>query len=111
MEQCVGVRSHLEKWGLVKSGDEAPAGGAEARQPYGSPSAGESFVAVSALLANRDRRPYDKGFYRMLLDSKEAGEKIVTVGRDIFRPDQRRPYTDEITVDDTALMVRLIQRS
>ena len=56
-----------------------------------------------------DRRPYDKGFYHMLLDSKEAGEKIAVVGRDMFRPDQRRPHIDEITVDDTALLVRLIQ--
>ena len=27
----------------------------------------------------------------------------------MFRPDQRRPHIDEITVDDTALLVRLIQ--
>ena len=47
----------------------------------------------------------------MLLDSKEGNEKIALVGRDVFRPGQRRPSVDEITVDDTKLLVRLLRRS
>ena len=57
-----------------------------------------------------DLRPFDNGFYHMLLDSKEGGEKIVLVGRDVFRPDERRPPIDEITVEDKRLLVDLIQR-
>lgn len=111
-EYCAGARSHLEEWGLVRGGDGAPAGGmgAGAGGPYGLPSGCESFVEVPDLPDDMDRRPYDKGFYHMLLDSKEAGERLVMVGRDIFRPHQRRPCIDEITVDDTALVVRLIQK-
>lgn len=111
-EYCAGAHSHLEKWGLVRGGDGAPAGGmgAGAGGPYGLPSGCESFVEVPDLPDDMDRRPYDKGFYHMLLDSKEAGERLVMVGRDIFRPHQRRPCIDEITVDDTALVVRLIQK-
>ena len=108
--QCVEVRSHLEKWKLVRDEAVASAGGAGANSLYGSPSKCESFVEVPVLPDDMDRRPYDKGFYHMLLDSKEAGEKIVVVGRDIFRQNQKRPPVDEITVDDTALLVRLIQR-
>ena len=109
-EQCAEVRSYLEKKNLVKGEDRTRAGGAGADQPYGLPSDCESFVEVPTLPDDMDRRPYDKGFYHMLLDSKEAGEKIVMVGRDIFRQYQSRPYIDEITVDDTALMVQLIQK-
>ena len=100
------VRRSLEKAGFF-SGRGAPA--PEAECAYGESADCESFVEVPALPDDMDLRPYDKGFYHMLLDSKTAGEKIVVVGRDIFRPDQRRPHIDEITVDDTALLVRLIQ--
>ena len=109
-KRCAEVRSHLERWGLVGAGLEGPAAGAAAGMPYGSPSECESFVEVPALPDDIDRRPYDKGFYHMLLDSKEAGEKLVMVGRDLFRPGQSRPHVDEIAVDDTALVVRLIRR-
>ena len=109
--QCVKVRSYLEKWNLVGAGPGGPAAaGAAAGMSYGSPTECESFVEVPALPDDMDRRPYDKGIYHMLLDSKEAGEKLVMVGRDLFRSDQNRPYVDEITVDDTALLVRLIRR-
>ena len=57
-----------------------------------------------------DYRPIDKGIYHMLLDSKEGNEKIVLVGRNVFRPDQPRPPIDEISVDDKRLLVELIQR-
>ena len=57
-----------------------------------------------------DRRPYDQGFYHMLVDSRESGERIALVGRDVFRPGQKRPHVDEITVDDVELLVRLLRR-
>ena len=107
-EGCEGVRQRLKKEGVLNGGLAVPAA-QQGECAYGEPADCESFVEVSALPDDMDRRPYDKGFYHMLLDSKEAGEKITVVGRDIFRPEQRRPHIDEITVDDTALLVRLIQ--
>ena len=108
-ERCADVRSHLEKHGPARDGAGTPAGKAGVGRSCGAAASGESFVEAPALPGDMDRRPYDKGIYHMLLDSKEAGEKLVVVGRDIFRPSHPRPYIDEITVDDTALLVRLIQ--
>lgn len=102
------ARRSLEEWGVHGGGPAAPAAPA-VRPAYGEPADCGSFVEVTVLPDDMDLRPYDQGFYHMLLDSKMAGEKIVVIGRDIFRPDQRRPYLDEITVGDTALLVRLIQ--
>ena len=109
-ERCAKVRSHLEKWGLVGNGAGRPAGGAGVGRSCGAAASCEAFVEVTALPEGLDRRPYDKGFYHMLLDSKEAGEKLVVAGRDIFRPGQAHPHVDEIAVDDMALLVRLIRR-
>ena len=108
-EQCEEARRRLEEGGIFGGGGQAAPAAQEGKCAYGEPADCESFVEVSALPDDMDRRPYDKGFYHMLLDSKEAGEKIAVVGRDIFRPEQRRPHIDEIAVDDTALLVRLIQ--
>ena len=109
-EQCVKVRSYLEKWGLVGNGAGRPAGGAGMGRSCGASTSCEAFVEVPALPEGLDQRPYDKGFYHMLLDSKEAGEKLVMAGRDIFRPGQIHPHVDEIAVDDMALLVHLIRR-
>ena len=46
----------------------------------------------------------------MLLDLREGNEKIVLVGRNVFRPDPRRPSVDEISVDDKSLLMDLIPR-
>ena len=107
-EGCEEARRRLVEAGVLGRSAAAPAA-PQGECAYGEPGGCESFVEVPALPDDMDRRPYDKGFYHMLLDSKEAGEKIAVVRRDMFRPDQRRPHIDEITVDDTALLVRLIQ--
>ena len=108
-EQCVKVRSYLEKWGRTGGGVKRPAGEAGVGRSCGAATSCEAFVEVPALPGGLDQRPYDKGFYHMLLDSKEAGEKLVMAGRDIFRPGQVHPHVDEIAVDDTALLVRLVR--
>ena len=102
------ARRRLEEWGVYGGGPAAPEAPA-VRPAYGDPADCAPFVEVTVLPDDMDVRPYDKGFYHMLLDSRMAGEKIVVVGRDIFRPGQRRPHIDEITVSDAALLVRLIQ--
>ena len=107
-EGCEEARQLLVEAGVLGGNAAAPAA-PQGKCAYGEPAGCESFVEIPALPDDMDRRPHDKGFYHMLLDSKEAGEKIAVVGRDMFRPDQRRPHIDEITVDDTALLVRLIQ--
>ena len=109
-ERCAKVRSYLEKWRLAGDGARAPAAESGVGRLCGAAAGCESFVEVPALPSGLDRRPYDKGFYHMLLDSKEAGEKIVVAGRDIFRPGQDHPHVDEIAVDDMALLVSLIRR-
>ena len=77
--------------------------------PYGEPTGCGSFVESQALSGHMGRRPYDPGFYHLLLDAKYAGEKIDPVGIDIFRPGQLHSHVDEIVVDDIALLVRLIR--
>ena len=111
--RCREVRSYLEDWKRIsKPGAEppapAPAPGAECG--YGEEPCKGWFAQAPEVPDAMDLRPFDKGLYHMLLDSKEGGEKIVLVGRDVFRQDQRRPSIDEITVEDKRLLVDLIQR-
>ena len=109
--ECEEARLRLEEWGIAGKGGgpRAAARGARASVPYGEASDCGPLAEAPAPPDDMDRRPYDKGLYHMLLDSKHVGEKIALVGRDIFRPGHPRPYIDEITVDDTVLLVRLIQ--
>ena len=114
VEKCRDVRSHLERSGILGSGSgsgtadrERPVGGGA----YGSEMECDLAAFVPRVPGDMDQRPYDQGFYHMLVDSKEGGEKIALVGRDLFRPHQRRPHVDEITVDDAELLVRLLRRS
>ncbi len=109
--RCREVRSYLEEWGVVGkpgAGQPAPAPGAE--RGYGEEPCSGWFAQAPEVPDAMDLRPFDKGFYHMLLDSEVGGEKIVLVGRDVFRPDERRPPIDEITVEDKRLLVDLIGR-
>ena len=113
--RCSEVRSYLEEWGLVgKPGTEppapAPAPAPDAECGYGEEPCKGWFAQAPEVPDAMDLRPFDKGLYHMLLDSKEGGEKIVLVGKDVFRQDQRRPPIDEITVEDKRLLVDLLQR-
>lgn len=108
--ECRRVQSHLEDWGVIP-GRDPPASGPGPGCAYGdAPCEEGSFAPASDIPDSMDCRPFDKGLYHMLLDSKEGNEKIVLVGRNVFRPDQRRPPVDEISVDDKRLLVDLIQR-
>lgn len=103
------VQGCLEQWKLIGgSGNEASK--PESWCAYGDKPGEEWFAEAPAVPESMDLRPFDKGLYHMLLDSKEGNEKIVLVGRDVFRPDQRRPLVDEITVEDKRLLVDLIER-
>ena len=109
--RCREVRSNLEEWDLVGrpgAGPPSPAPGAG--RGYGEEPCWGWFAQAAEVPDAMDFRPFDKGLYHMLLDSKEGGEKIVLVGKDVFRPDQRRPPIDEITVEDKRLLVDLLQR-
>ena len=106
---CREAQDYLERWGLIKgAGNDHDA--AAAACGYGDEPDGGCFEQVAAVPESMDLRPVDKGIYHMLLDSKEGNEKIVLVGRDVFRPDQRHPPIDEITVEDKRLLVDLFQR-
>lgn len=109
--KCKDVRSCLEGSKIVISGSvnkEHPASGGDCA--YGSELECDPASFVPSVPDDMDRRPYDQGIYHMLVDSKESNEKIALVGRDVFRPHQRHPHVDEITVDDTELLVRLLRR-
>ena len=111
-EKCKDVRSYLEGSGIIGGGTakDHPVGGGD-DCAYGSELECDPAAFVPRMPDDMDRRPYDQGFYHMLVDSKESNEKIALVGRDVFRPHQRHPHVDEITVDDTELLVRLLRRS
>ena len=107
--ECRKVQEYLEQWNLIRgAGNEASE--LESRCVYGDTPGNAWFAEAPAIPESMDLRPFDKGLYHMLLDSKEGNEKIVLVGRDVFRPDQRRPLVDEITVEDKRLLVDLIER-
>ena len=106
---CRRAQSRLEDWGVIQGGG-TPASGPESECAYGDVPCEGWFVPAQEIPDSMDRRPFDKGLYHMLLDSKEGNEKIVLVGRNVFRPDQQRPPVDEISVDDKPLLVDLIQR-
>ena len=107
--ECRKVQEYLEQWKLIRGvGNEAS--GREPWCAYGDKPGEEWFAEAPAVPESMDLRPIDKGIYHMLLDSKEGNEKIVLVGKDIFRPDQRRPLVDEITVEDKRLLGDLIER-
>ena len=110
--KCREVRSYLESRGPAGRSGPAPppASALGAECGYGEKPCRGWFSQAPEIPDAMDLRPFDKGFYHMLLDSEEGGEKIVLVGRDMFRPDQRRPPIDEITVEDKRLLVDLIQR-
>ena len=108
-DECGRVLSHLESWKVVKGGS-APAPGPDAKCAYGDAPCEGWFVPARKIPDSMDYRPIDKGIYHMMLDSKEGNEKIVLVGRNVFRPDQLRPPIDEISVGDKRLLVELIQR-
>ena len=105
--ECRRVQSLLEEWAVVRGGD-APA--AEPECAYGDAPCEGWFAPAREIPDSMDRRPFDKGLYHMLLDSREGNEKIVLVGRNVFRPGLQRPPIDEISVDDKCLLVDLIQR-
>ena len=107
--ECRRVQSRLEDWEVIQGGD-LPASGPGTECPYGDVPCEEWFVPAREIPDSMDHRPFDKGLYHMLLDSKEGNEKIVLVGRNVFRPDLQRPPVDEISVDDKPLLVDLIQR-
>lgn len=112
-EKCTSIRSYLEESGVLDSGtggEEHPEDGRGGGCAYGSKLECDPAAFVSRLPDDMDRRPYDQGFYHMLVDSKESSEMIALVGRDIFRPHQKHPHVDEITVDNTELLVRLLRR-
>ena len=113
-DACIKIRSLLEdEWkilgncGTEGTGTDGSGGG----YAYGARLECDPAMFVPEVPEDMSRRPYDQGFYHMLLDSKEGNEKIALVGRDVFRPGQRRPPVDEITVDDTELLVRLLHKS
>ena len=107
--ECRRVQKYLEDWKLIRgAGNETS--GPEPWCTYGDKPGEEWFVEAPAVPESMDLRPVDKGIYHMLLDSKEGDEKIVLVGKDVFRPNQRRPLVDEITVEDKRLLVDLIER-
>ena len=110
--RCREVRSSLEEWDLVggPGAGPPPQPAPGAGRAYGEEPCGGWFAQAAEVPDAMDLRPFDKGLYHMLLDSKEGGEKIVLVGRDVFRADQRRPPIDEITVEDKRLLVDLLQR-
>ena len=112
-EKCTGIRSYLEESNVLDSGagnEEHPEDDRGDRCAYGSRLGCDPAEFVPRVPDDMDRRPYDQGFYHMLVDSRESGERIALVGRDVFRPHQKHPHVDEITVDDTALLVRLLRR-
>ena len=114
-DACAEIRSLLEEWKILGggAGGDDPAeggGGGGGGGAYGSEIDCDPALFVPEIPPDMGRRPYDLGFYHMLLDSKEGNEKIALVGRDVFRKGQRRPPVDEITVDDTGLLVRLLRR-
>ena len=113
-DMCVDIRSLLEKdWKILGGGvgghDPATDNNGNGCA-YGTEMECDPALFVPEIPSDMDRRPYDQGFYHMLLDSREGNEKIALVGRDVFRKGQRRPPVDEITVDDTELLVRLHRR-
>ena len=107
--ECRRVQSRLEDWGVIQEGG-LPASGPGTECPYGDVPCGEWLVPAREIPDSMDHRPFDKGLYHMLLDSKEGNEKIVLVGRNVFRPGLQRPPVDEISVDDKPLLVDFIQR-
>ena len=107
--ECSKVQGYLEQWNLI-GGPGGEVSRPESRCAYGDKPGEEWFVEAPGIPESMDLRPFDKGIYHMLLDSKEGNEKIVLVGRNVFRPDQRRPLVDEITVEDKRLLVDLIER-
>ena len=110
---CREIRARLEESGSLGGGTSeqgGPAAGQESGCAYGSELECDPTAFVPRVPDDMDRRPYDQGFYHMLVDSKEGNEKIVLMGRDVFRAHQRHPSVDEITVDDTELLVRLLSR-
>ena len=112
--RCRDIRSYLEGSGILDNGTaskERPEGSREDDCAYGSKLECEPATFVPQVPDDMSRRPYDQGIYHMLVDSRESNEKISLVGRDVFRPHQRHPHVDEITVDDTELLVRLLRRS
>lgn len=113
-DMCVEIRSLLEdEWKILgggAGGHDPAAGGDGSGCAYGSEMECDPALFVPEIPPDMHRRPYDQGFYHMLLDSREGNEKIALVGRDVFRKGQRRPPVDEITVDDTGLLVRLLRR-
>lgn len=113
-DMCIETRSLLEEdWKILGGGASGPnpaAGGNGDACAYGSELECDPALFVPKTPPDMDRRPCDQGFYHMLLDSKVGNEKIALVGRDVFRAGQRRPPVDEITVDDTELLVRLLRR-
>ena len=113
-EGCREVRSRLEESGILGGGNgdghEPGCGSVGDGCAYGAELECDPAAFVQRVPGDMDRRPYDLGFYHMLVDSREGNEKIALVGRDVFRTHQRRPSVDEITVDDTELLVRLLGR-
>lgn len=101
---------HVAPHKNVIGGAGAPASGAEGECAYGDAPCEGWFAPALEIPEPMDSRPFDKGLYHMLLDSREGGEKIVLVGRNVFRPGEWRPPVDEISVDDKRLLVDLIQR-
>ena len=115
-DACIKIRSLLEdEWKILGNGGTEGAGAGADRggggYAYGAKLECDPATFVPEVPEDMSRRPYDLGFYHMLLDSKEGNEKFALVGRDVFRHGQRRPPVDEITVDDTDLLVRLLRRS
>ena len=114
-DACAGIRSYMEEKDILDSGvageTEPAANGGEDDCMCGSELECDPAAFVRKVPDDMNRRPYDRGIYHMLLDSKEANEKIALVGKDVFRPGLRHPPVDEITVDDTELLVRLLRRA
>ena len=93
-DACIKIRSLLEdEWkilgncGTEGTGTDGSGGG----YAYGARLECDPAMFVPEVPEDMSRRPYDQGFYHMLLDSKEGNEKIALVGRDVSRPGQRPP--------------------
>ena len=51
-----------------------------------------------------DRRYFDKAVYYTMLDAIEGKTDLKAVGRNVFRPEVRRPTVDDFIMDDKVVL-------
>lgn len=105
-EYVEGVLRKIESAGLVGgASDTRPAGRLEPVRLCLAESGPSEPVMPADMPRGMNARYVDKAFYYTLHDAARAGESDVElIGKNVFRPDEERPATDDYVMDDDVVL-------